>query len=191
MNHNTNNSITTKRFSTRRLVALALFTAMAYVISMLSFPVFPATPYLKLDFGNVFILLSAFLFGPIEGIVVCLLKEVLSLINSSSGGVGEIANFLMTSAYLILPAVVYRYKKGLRAVFLSLMGACVLGTVAALLANRFIVFPLYMKESAPTVFAGVFWFVVGFNLIKTVSISALTFLLYKRLSGVMKKLAVK
>ena len=191
MKQNANNSITAKRFSTRRLVALALFTAMAYVISMLSFPIFPATPYLKLDFGNVFILLSAFLFGPIEGIVVCLLKEVLSLINSSSGGVGEIANFLMTTGYILIPAIVYRCKKGLKAVLFSLVAACFFGTAVALVANRWIVFPLYMKDAAAGVFASVFWFVTAFNLIKTASIGVVSFLLYKRLSGFMKKIAVK
>ena len=182
---------TGKRFSTRKLVTLALFTALTYVISMLSFPIFPATPYLKLDFGNVFILLSGFLFGPIEAIVVCLVKEVLSLINSTRGGVGELANFIMTSSYVLLPAIVYRYRKGLRAVLLSLVGACAIGTVVATLTNRFIVFPLYMGDAAPAVFTSVFGFVVGFNLIKTAAIGTVSFLLYKRLSNVLKKLAVK
>ena len=184
-----NNTIQTgKRFSTKKLVTLALFTALTYVISMLSFPIFPATPYLKLDFGNVFILLSGFLFGPIEAIAVCLVKEVLSLINSSSGGVGELANFIMTSSYVLLPAIVYRYRKGLKVVLLSLVGACAIGTVVATLTNRFIVFPLYMGDKAPAVFTSVFWFVVGFNLIKTVAISAVTFLLYKRIPGALKRL---
>ncbi len=181
---------TGKRFSTRKLVTLALFTALTYVISMLSFPIFPATPYLKLDFGNVFILLSGFLFGPIEAIAVCLAKEVLSLINSSSGGVGELANFIMTSSYVLIPSIVYRHRKGLKAVLISLVGTCFVGTAVATLTNRFIVFPLYMKDKAPAVFSSVFWFVVGFNLIKTVAIGAVTFLLYKRLSGVLKRLSV-
>ncbi len=179
-----------KRLSTRRLVVLALFIALSFAISILSFPIFPATPYLKLDFGNVFILLSAFLFGPWEGLAVCLVKEILSLLSSSSGGVGEIANFLMTSAYILLPAIVYRYRKGLKAVLLSLGGACLMGTVAATLANRWIIFPLYMNDKAPAVFASVFWFVVAFNLIKTAAISTVTFLLYKRLSGFFKKISV-
>ena len=187
-NHNSIQA--SKRFSTKKLVTLALFTALTYVVSLFSFPLFPATPYLKLDFGNVFILLSGFLFGPVEGIIVCLVKEVLSLINSSSGGVGEIANFIMTSSYILIPSIVYRYRKGLKAVLVSLVGACFAGTAVATLTNRFIVFPLYMGDKAPAVFNSVFWFVVGFNLIKTVAISAVTFLLYKRLSGVLKKFAV-
>lgn len=176
-----------KRFTTKRLVLMGLFVALSYVLSFFEFPVFPATPYLKLDFCNVFIMLPAFLLGPVEGILVCALKEILSLIDSSSGGVGEIANFLMTSAFILLPAIVYRFRKGFKTVAATLAGACLIGTGTALLVNRFIVFPLYMGAGAADVFRSVFWFVLAFNLIKTASISLVTVLLYKRLSIFLKK----
>ena len=166
---------------------MGLFVALSYVLSFFEFPVFPATPYLKLDFCNVFIMLPAFLLGPVEGILVCALKEILSLIDSSSGGVGEIANFLMTSAFILLPSIVYQFRKGFKTVALSLAGACFIGTGVALLANRFIVFPLYMGGAAPAVFNSAFWYVLAFNLIKTASISIVTVLLYKRLSIFLKK----
>ena len=181
---------TQNKFSTRRLVVMALFAALSYVISMIEFPIFPATPYLKLDFGNVFIMLVAFLFGPVEGVIVCIVKELLSLIGSSSNGVGQVANTLMTCAYILLPAIVYRYRKGLKSVIASLSVASIIGTVAALLANRFIIFPMYMGEGAAATFNSVFWFVVAFNLIKTISVSILTVVLYKKLSNFFKKMHV-
>ncbi len=180
-----------KKNPTKKLIVLALFTALAFIFSFWSFPIFPAAPFLKLDFGNVFIMLSGFLFGPIEAIAVTLVKELLALTNSTSGGVGEIANFLMTSAFVILPSVVYRYRKGLKTVALSLSGACVIGTVVAALVNRFIVFPLYMGDAAAAVFTSIFWYVIGFNVLKTVSISVVTVLLYKRLSNFLAKFEVK
>lgn len=180
-----------KLFTTKKIVTLALFVALSYILSFFSFPIFPAAPYLKLDFGNIFILLPSLLFGPFEGIAICLVKELLSLINTSSGGVGEIANFIMTSSYILIPAIAYKYKKGIAAVLLSLLCACIMGTAVATLTNRFIVFPLYMGEAAPKVFASVFGFVILFNLIKTASISIVSFILYKRLSEFFKKIAVK
>ncbi len=180
-----------KTISTKKLVTLALFTALAYIVSFLSFPIFPATPYLKLDFGNVFIMLCGFLFGPFEAIAVTLVKELLALLNTTSGGVGEIANFLMTSSFVLLPSVLYRFKKGIKTVALSLGGACAIGTAVSALVNRFIVFPLYMGDAAADVFGSVFWFVIAFNVIKTVAISIVTVLLYKRLSGFLKKIEVK
>ena len=179
-----------KRFSAKRLAFMAVFVALSYAVSFLEIPIFPTTPYLKLDFGNVFILLISFLLGPIEGIIVCVLKESLRMIGSSSGGVGELANVAATSAYILLPSVIYRFRKGLKAVIPALIGACFIGTAAALLTNRFITFPLYMGEGAAAVYRDVIWFLIAFNIIKTSSIGLLTLLLYKRLSNFIKRMKI-
>ncbi len=178
------------RFGIRRLVLMALFIALSYVVSRLEFPIFPATPYFKMDFGNVFILLTGFLLGPVEGVIVCVAKEALRLIGSSSSGAGEVANILMACSFILLPTIVYRYKKGIKTVILTLCLACFIGTGVALLVNRFIVFPLYMGEAAAATFKGAFWFAVAFNLIKTASVSLVSVLLYKRLSYFLKSGAV-
>ncbi len=177
-----------QRFSAKRIALMGVFVALAYGLSFLEIPIFPAAPFLKLDFGNVFILLISLLLGPIEGIIVCILKEFLRLIGSSSGGVGELANMAVTTAYILLPAFVYRFRKGLKHVIPCLIAACVIGTGAALLANRFINFPLYMGSGAAQAFASLWGYVLGFNLIKTAAIGLLTALLYKRLSNFLKKL---
>ncbi len=176
-----------KHFSAKRMAFMAVFVALSYVVSFLEIPLFPSAPFLKIDFGNVFILLVSFLLGPVEGIIVCALKESLRMLGSSSGGVGELANMLVTSTYLLLPAVTYRYHKGLKVVMLSLGGACLIGTATALIANRYINFPLYVGEGAAAMFSQLFWVIVAFNLIKTVAVSLLTLLLYKRLSNFLKK----
>ena len=62
-----------------------------------------------------------------------------------------------------------------------------IATGVALLTNRFINFPLYMGAGAAKVFAESFWFILAFNLVKTVAISILTLLLYKRLSNFLKR----
>ena len=177
-----------KRFSAKRIALMAVFVALSYGVSFLEIPIFPAAPFLKLDFGNVFILLISLLLGPIEGIIVCVLKECLRLIGSSSGGVGELANMAVTTAYILLPALIYRFRKGLKYVVPCLIAACFIGTGAALFANRFINFPLYMGSGAKEAFASLWVYVLGFNLIKTASVGLLTALLYKRLSNFLKKL---
>ena len=112
------------------------------------------------------------------------------MIGSSSGGVGELANVAATSAYILLPSVIYRFRKGLKAVIPALIGACFIGTAAALLTNRFITFPLYMGEGAAAVYRDVIWFLIAFNIIKTSSIGLLTLLLYKRLSNFIKRMKI-
>ena len=181
-----------KRFTAKRLALMAVFVALSFSVSLLSFAIFPASPvfFLELDFGNVFILLISFLLGPIEGVIVCVLKETLRIMAGSTGGVGELANMLMTSAYILLPSIVYQYKKGIKTVIITLVGACFIGTGAALLVNRFITFPLFLGAEGAAVFAEGFWLIVAFNLIKTVSIGLLTVLLYKRLSNFLKHLKI-
>lgn len=182
-----------QRFTGRRIALMALFVALSYVVSRFEFPIFPAAGFLKLDFGNVFILLISFLLGPVEGLLVCALKESLRMIGTNSGGVGELANMLVTAAYIALPSIVYVYRKGIKTVVLCLIGACMIGTGAALLANRFIMFPLYeefLGMSAAEGFALLWWAILAFNLIKTAAVGVLTLLLYKRLSGFLKKMKI-
>ena len=181
-----------KRFSAKRIALMAVFVALSFAVSLFSFSIFPASVvfFLELDFGNVFILLVSFLLGPLEGVIVCVLKELFRILAGSTGGVGELANMLMTSAFILLPSIVYQKKKGFKTVCITLAGACLIGTVAALLVNRFITFPLFLHSNAVATFNAGFWLIVLFNLIKTTSISILTMLLYKRLSNVLKKMKI-
>ncbi|MBE5745623.1 MAG: ECF transporter S component [Clostridiales bacterium] len=178
------------RFSAKRMAFMAVFAALAFAISLLDFPIFPTADFLKLDFGNVFILLVSFLLGPIEGIFVCIVKESLRITVSTSGGIGELANMLVTSSYILLPSVVYHFRKGIKTVVWTLVCACFIGTAVALITNRYITFPLYMGGGAAAVFRSTFWVIVAFNLIKTVSVGILTILLYKRLSNFLKKIKI-
>lgn len=185
-----------KRFTAKRLALMAVFVALSYVVSLLEIPLpLFGAEFLKLDFGNVFIVLISFLLGPVEGILVCLIKEAFRCIGSSSLCAGELANFLVTSSYLLLPSILYQFRKGIKTVIWSLSVACLIATGTALLANRFIIFPTYAVLFGGSIFGmtvseafAAFWVaVLLFNLIKTLSISLLTLLLYKRLSNFLKK----
>lgn len=184
----TSNGFNKRKLSTKRLVFIAVFAALSYIIGMFSFPIFPATPYFKMDFANVFILLSGYLFGPITGIIVCVIKELLSLLNTTTGGVGELANVLMTSAFILFPAIMYRRKKGIRSVIIGMAIGCLFGISGALIVNRFIIFPMYMGAGAQAVYKQVFWICVAFNLIKTTIICLVTFAVYKKLSKFIHKI---
>ena len=175
-------------FTASRIAKLALLTALAYVVTFLEFPIFPtAAPFLQLDFSNVFVLLGGFLYGPLAAVIVSLLKECLSLLDSGTGGIGEIANFLINFAFYIVPTIVYRYKKGLKWVIPMLAAGIVLQIGAGMLVNRYINFPLYMGAGAAASFAALWWYIILFNLIKGVAVSAVAVLLYKRVSWLFKK----
>lgn len=185
-----------KAFSAKRLAFTAVFTALAYGVSLLEIPLpLFGAEFLRLDFGNVFILLLSFLLGPTEGVVACLLKEGLRCLTSTSLCAGELANFLITTVYLLVPSIAYQKQKSLKTVFISLGISSLLATGAALLANRFIIFPTFAALLGGDIYGmsvsqafSAFWVgILLFNIIKTVSVGAMTLLTYKRLSNFMKK----
>lgn len=178
-----------EHFSAPRLAYMALFTALAYAVTFLEFPIFPATPFLKFDFSNVFFLIEGFIFGPVEAIVSIGIKECLSLIDSQTAGVGELANFIMSTAYIILPAMGYRFLKGRKWVSLFLVFACLLQVSVSFLVNRYINYPFFgtlFGFDGVEMFNSTYEFVLLFNLIKSVSISVLVFFVYKPLSKFIK-----
>ena len=183
-----------EHFSAPRLAYMALFTALAYVVTFLEFPIFPAAEFLKLDFANVFFLFEGFIFGPVEAIVSIGIKESLSLLDSQTAGVGEIANFIMSFAYVIVPSVCYRYVKGRKRVVLLLAIACAVQIGVSLVVNRYINFPFFCNliGSDPAEYFRDLWaFVLGFNVIKSVAVSVLVFFLYKPLSRFIKVTSAK
>ncbi len=187
------------RFTAKRLALMAVFVALSYAVSFLEIPLplFGAN-FLRLDFGNVFIVLISFLLGPVEGVAVCFMKEALRCLSSTSMCAGELANFIITSSYLLLPSILYQYRRNLKTVIFSLAGACVIATVMALIANRFLIFPTFAFLLGGSIYgmtaaeAFVRWWsaVLIFNMIKTVSVGAMTMLLYKRLSNFLKKMKI-
>ncbi len=175
--------------TTKRIVFTAVFAALSYVVSLVSFPIFPAADFLKLDFSAVFIALVAFMFGPIAGVSACAVKELLCFITKPTyGGVGELANFIIISCFILLPSIVYLFKKGLPTVIITLAIACVIQVGLSLLVNKYINFPLAMPNMAEELFSKLWVFVLLFNLIKSVAVSVLTVLLYKRLFKFIKSI---
>lgn len=179
------------RFSAKRIAKIALFAALAYAVSWIEIPVMSWTPlsFLKLDLANVFVLLSGFLFGPIACVLVELTKELLRLITTQTGGIGELSNFVISMSFCLVPAIVYHFKKGLPTVIFTLLVGCVLQIAMGYLSNYFVMFPLYMgKEVGQKLCLDTWQYIVLFNAIKAVSVSLITILLYKRLRRLLDKI---
>ena len=190
-----------KVFSTKNVAGMAVFTALAYVTYFLEIPIFAATPasFLKLDFSCVFILLAGFMYGPLPAIIITVIKEALHIPVGTTLGVGELANVIMTLAYVLVPTIVYKKKKGIKIVLITLAIGCLLQIGVALLVNRFINYPFFsfmfggsiFGYSVKEFFAITWWLLILFNAIKTVSISIITILLYKRVSALFKRISLQ
>jgi len=169
-------------FSAKRIAVAAVAVALAYVVSLLGFPVFPAVSFLKLDFSFAFMLLGSYLLGPVYGEIILLAVEGLCLIKSSWTGV--LSNFVMGQFFVVLPSLIYIFRKGIKNVLMTLVCCSVLAVAVSLPMNRFISYPLYeafLSMSAAEFFAQTFGFIILFNFIKCAANSLIALLLYKRL----------
>ncbi len=131
---------------TRMLTGTAMLSAIAYILMFLEFPLpMLIPPFIKMDFSELPALIGAFAYGPAAGVLVCLIKNLLHLMNTQSGGVGELANFLLGAVFVFTAGLVYRRlhtKKG--AVIGAVSGTVLMGIVSVFI-NYYIVYPIYTK----------------------------------------------
>lgn len=131
-----------------RIAMIALLSALSTVLMALSFSV-PFMPFfIKMDFSELPALLASFSIGPGAGVLVCLVKNLINLPLSSTGGIGELSNFLLGVTFVLPAGLIYRFKKSRGgAVLASCAGALAMGVVS-LPINYFITYPIYSKIMA-------------------------------------------
>ena len=194
--------MTKKTVSTKLVARVGVLGALSALLFLIpGIPIVP--PIYKLDFSTVPVLLGGFSLGYIPGLIILLIKDLVGLTNSSSMGVGELADFLASAAMMLTAVAIYRHQRSRRGALVSLIVGTVVMTIAAALINYFIVIPFYVTamdmpaeaivsmigsvipavDSLPKLIA---YATTPFNLPKGVVLSAITFLLYKRLSPLLK-----
>ena len=112
MSNNTATIKTRKNLvSTRTITMTALLAAISYVLAFFEFPVPLSPSFARMDLSDLPALIGAFAFGPVTGVMIELIKNILQLLSTSTGGIGELANFLMGASYVLAAGFIYRYKK--------------------------------------------------------------------------------
>lgn len=171
--------------STNFTIKMGLLAAIALILMYFEFPVLPAFSFLKIDLSDIPALIGAFAFGPIAGVLIEGLKNILAFLvkGTQTGGVGELANFIVGASFVFTAGIIYKHKKTRNNAIISLLAAIFVMLVAAVLANYFVFIPLYFK-GMPTkdLIHYMVFGIVPFNLIKATLISAVTVLIYKRVS---------
>ena len=187
--------------SIRIMTVTAVLSAVSFVLAFFEFPVPLSPSFARMDLSDFPALIGAFAFGPMVGVMIELIKNLLQLISSSTGGIGELANFLMGASYVATAGWIYQRNKTKKtAIIAGIAGSVVMGIVAAL-ANYFILLPLFEQflpvDQLIASFSAFMPFIktkadvvvfnaLPFNLLKGLAISAFCMLVYKRLSPILK-----
>ncbi|MBE6071272.1 MAG: ECF transporter S component [Clostridium butyricum] len=170
---------------TSRMIKISLLSAIAVILMYIDVPVIPLFPWLKMDLSDVPALMGAFGFGPIAGVVIELLKNVLYFLikGSGTGIVGETANFLIGSS-LILPAgIIYHRNKNKKNAILGMILGAISIQLVGILANVYFLLPAYgiqmsQSETLKYITVGL----LPLNGAKALIVSVITYFLYKRVS---------
>ena len=166
----------------RKITAIAVFAALAYVIHFVHIPV----GFLNLDFKDVVMTIAGMYFGPLAGAVLAVLVPILEYPTSETGPYGLIMNILSSGAFVIVASLIYKFKKTLLGAIIALCSAALSMIAVMMVANLFIT-PYYMHVTQADVVALIPTLLLPFNAVKAVLNAALTLCLYKPVSTVLKK----
>ena len=128
----------------RVLTGTAMLGAVAAVLMYLEFPIPIMPAFVKLDVSELPALIASFAYGPVSGILVCLIKNLIKLPSTSTAAVGELFNFVMGALFVGVAGLIYKRNKTRKgAIVGALLGALVMAVVSVP-DNYFIVYPAYV-----------------------------------------------
>ena len=187
----------TKQVSTKQIAFIGICAAISFVLMFVKFPI-SYLGFLELEVSDVPAAIVAIIYGPVSGVLVELIKNVLHLTATSTGMSGELSNFMVSLGFVIPLGLVAKKSKSTKNLILGF----VLGTIGLALmgmfTNYFITVPLYLSLFGEEAVMGmvqatipsidnlaklVMIGITPFNVVKGLIISVVTFLLYKGLKG--------
>ena len=188
-----------------RLAVCAILTSMAVILMYLEFPLPIMPPFLKFDFSELPVLFGTFALGPVWGIIIELLKNLIHLPATGSMCIGELSNFITGSIYVGIAGLVYRKMRNRPGVALAVVVGTIALAVIAVPVNAFVTLPLYasvmgfstediivmctsvnpLVKDKLSLLLAVF---VPFNLIKGFGVGLWAFLIYLPLKNFINKI---
>ncbi|SFE80379.1 ECF transporter S component [Peptostreptococcus sp. D1] len=189
--------------STNKLVKVSLLSAISFILMFVEMPIPGLFPeFLKIDISDIPALIAGISMGPLAGVAVEVIKNFLhGIVATTTGGVGEIANIIVGSSFVIGVSLIYNRKRNIKALILSLVGATLLMVVVGSVVNYFFLLPFYGQLMGIDAIIGigkavnprvnnlldfVLWFIGPFNFVKGVMLSILILPLYKKMEALIR-----
>jgi len=195
-----------KKINVRKLVLTAILAAVSTVLMYLQFPMpFIIPAFIEMDFSELPALIAAFAYGPVAGVTVCFIKNLLHLFGTTTMGVGELSNFLLGSSFVFTAGFIYKMHRNRKGALIgTLIGAATMAIISFPI-NLFITYPFFtalffggnpepimgMYQAilpwADTLPKALLVFNMPFNFVmKGLVNAAIAFLIYKPLSPLLK-----
>jgi riboflavin transporter FmnP len=139
--------MTKNSFNIRALTVTAVLAALASVLQLINFPIPLMPAFVKLDFADLPGLLASFAFGPLSGVAVCFVKNIVDLIISGldTAGVGQLANFTLGAVFVCTAGIIYKLRPTKKTAVIAAVIGAVLMALVSVPVNYFIVYPIYTQ----------------------------------------------
>jgi riboflavin transporter FmnP len=187
-----------KKNKVKALVSISMLSSIAYILMLVNFPIPPFPTFLKIDFSDLPALIGALIFGPLAGILVELIKNVLDyfMTGSETGvPVGHFANFVSGLLFILPTYYIYNKLKTKKGMTVALVvGTCLMSVIMSVL-NYFVLLPAYTfflnmpVMSGPEIGQYIVAGILPFNLVKGVAMSIVFMLLFAKMGTWLNKQA--
>lgn len=198
-----------KWLTTKNLVLMGMLGALAGVLMMFEFPlVFLAPSFYALDFSEVPVLVGTFAMGPAAGVVIEFIKIAIKLLMkpTTTGFIGEYANFVIGCALIVPAGMIYHTKKTKKSAIKGMAVGTLVMVLSGIAINALVMLPFYsnimpletiieagaaINPAVSNVWTFALICVGPFNLLKGVVVSVVTLLIYKRISNLIHSIGNK
>lgn len=186
--------------STRTMAGCAMLSAVAFILQYIeiAIPIMPS--FIKFDFSDLPALIGAFAYGPLAGVVIEFIKNLLHCAVSQSATVGELSNFILGAVFTAVAGFIYSKNKTKKTALIGgIVGAVIMGIVS-IPSNYFVVYPFYynfMPEevvlaayqaiipSMKSIMQSLIVFNLPFTIVKGILSAVITMFIYKPLSPIL------
>ena len=194
-----------KKDTTHNLTVAAMLSAVAFILMFIEFPIPMLIPAcIKMDFSDLPALLGAFALGPVYGVIISFMKNLLHIVikGTSTACVGELSNFILGAIFSAVAGYLYKHHKSRKTAIIGAVAGAVAMGVLSVPSNYFVVYPAYVQfyhmpleailgmyqailPSADSLIKCLIIFNLPFTLVKGLLDAVLCMLIYKPLSPIL------
>ena len=193
------------RMKVKKIAFIGLMGAVSAVLMLFRFPIPFMPPFLSFDLSGLMEMLGGFMFGPMAAACIIVVKILLQLVmqGSFSLGTGELQNLILSCSYVLPALIIYHRNKTKKMAITGMAVSTLFVSVMAVFTNLYLIIPFYVKlfgmsmddiitmcrtvnPAMKNVTSMAVFGLLPFNLIKYGVTSLVTFIVYKRLSRVIK-----
>ena len=194
-----------RKNTTHNLTVAAMLSAVAFILMFIEFPIPMLIPsFVKMDFSDLPALLGAFALGPVYGVAISFMKNLLHIVikGTSTACVGELSNFILGAIFSAVAGYIYKHHKSRKTAIIGAVAGAVAMGVLSVPSNYFVVYPAYVQfyhmpleailgmyqailPSADSLIKCLILFNLPFTLVKGLLDAVLCMLIYKPLSPIL------